>query len=179
MACKDNNLDLSHYITLFARTERGQDPSASATCDSMQLGKTRVSVEEHQCHCGQEGHCCATCKEKPAPRSAKVSLSSCPYRTRQNSMKQKQWRNTSRKALQQVHQSVKLFLLRLLYFSSLRRKIGIEVLYRLLRIKCYHCQVLVSSATGSPSARTTQKSTGTVFTKFDLRGAYNRIHICK
>ncbi|GAA6110228.1 uncharacterized [Tachysurus ichikawai] len=72
MACKDNNLDLSHYITLFARTERGQDPSASATCDSMQLGKTRVSVEEHQCHCGQEGHCCATCKEKPAPRSAKA-----------------------------------------------------------------------------------------------------------
>ncbi|KAK3544645.1 hypothetical protein QTP86_022469, partial [Hemibagrus guttatus] len=105
MACKDENLTLSQYITLTIHIDNllcSQHPSFQAwPCPILgentlqnpssmpgptQLRKTRVSPVERQrrfrfqlCfYCGHSGHRCSICPEKPRKCASKTSLNSCP-----------------------------------------------------------------------------------------------------
>ncbi|KAL0175542.1 hypothetical protein M9458_027872, partial [Cirrhinus mrigala] len=96
LACRDENLPLNQYIDLSIRVDNVMrarkpartymplplsQPSTMTTPETMQLGTTKLTVEErvrriknHLClYCGQPGHLRATCPTRPPRPSTSVS----------------------------------------------------------------------------------------------------------
>ncbi|KAL0175452.1 hypothetical protein M9458_027782, partial [Cirrhinus mrigala] len=101
LACRDEGLTLNHYIDLSIRidnvmrsrkptrpftTPLQTQPSTASTPEPMQLGTTKLTIEERErrirnnlcLYCGQAGHIRATCPTRPPRPSTSVSeIRSC------------------------------------------------------------------------------------------------------
>ncbi|KAL0195404.1 hypothetical protein M9458_008976, partial [Cirrhinus mrigala] len=91
LACRDEGLSLNQYIDLSIRIDKVMrlpatflpQPSASTNPEPMQLGTTRLTIEERErrlrnnlcLYCGQAGHIRATCPTRPPRPPTSVSAS--------------------------------------------------------------------------------------------------------